>query len=165
MDYDFDSLESRRTYLSGTVPFPAPFPTVGTITFRQSTVSGDCRDDAVSKPVVVVEEPTRFDNKVVRTLLRQDVAALFMPDPAAGDDWPGVRGGMFVDFEKGTWYLGDNAISDIADRVGYQSFPGIVFVAAHAPVFARIDITLPAAESCLVDLPLQDAGCLGCNRR
>jgi hypothetical protein len=165
MGHDFDPLATRRMYLAGTVPFPAPFPTVGTVTNKNSKLVFPVLGE-VAKPTLIVEDPVRFDNKVVRTVFLKDVAALFVPEAAEDNCCTDPCGKASVNFEKGKWYLGEEVAGVGTDG---KPFPGIVFVVADASVLSRIDLTLPAAETCLIDLSalpvLLRCGCLCCPHR
>jgi hypothetical protein len=161
MGHDFDPLETRRMYLAGTVPFPTPFPTAGTVTIEDSKLSFQVLGE-VEKPTLIVEDPVRFDNKVVRTVFLKDVAAIFKPDAACDGELADPCSKTCVDFEKGQWFLADEV--DHARNSG-KPFPGIVFIAADASVLSRIDLTLSAEETSLLDLPspvLVRCGCLCC---
>lgn len=161
MSHDLDPLETRRMYLAGTVPFPTPFPTVGTVTIEDSKLSFQVLEE-VKTPTLIVEDPVRFDNKVVRTVFLKDAAAIFVPDAADDGEPSDPCSKTCVDFGKGKWFLGEEV--DRARNEG-KPFPGIVFVAADASILSRIDVTLPAEETILIDLPSLvqvRCGCLCC---
>jgi hypothetical protein len=153
MEYDLNPLETRRMHLAGTVPFPTPFPTVGTVWLK------------AGKSTLVIEDPVHFDNKVTKTVYLDNVAAIFAPDPSGGD-WSDPCGNKCIDFERGKWFFGKNIITGITSSISSESFPGIVFVAADAPVFSRVDLTLTAAKTSMLGLPMMlMCGCLCCPYR
>lgn len=158
MSLELDPLETRRMYLAGTVPFPTPFPTVGTVTINDSKLSFQVLGE-VEVPTLIVEDPVRFDNKVVRTVFLKDVAAIFRPQLPEDQGCTDPCGKKSVDFENGTWYLGKE-VEEVGKECG--AFPGIVFVAADASVLSRVDLTLTAAETCLLDLPSPAMLMCGC---
>ena len=76
---DLDCRQTRRLYLAGTVAFPTPFPSNGIISFESGNLKYAAGEPAKVKVWVVVQEYSHRDRTIIRAILQEDVAAIFIP--------------------------------------------------------------------------------------
>lgn len=158
---EFDGFHVRRYFLTGTVGFPTPFPTLGEIRRSKlippeagATWTGTPWCDEKAKDAVIVHQPADSQHKIYRVVLLDDVQAIFIPkdrDKETGDDDQPCAP---IDLEKGDW---------IVKPDGQRELPslGIVFVKETAPVFRRTESVESAVES--AERPLLADYRMGCS--
>jgi hypothetical protein len=154
---DLDARHTRGLFLAGTVAFPTPFPTTGTISLDVGHLTYSPGEAPKEKDLLTVYEYRR-DRSVVRTMLQEDVAAVFIPGV-----WDENKKKVFRisdeprldDLEKGEWFL-DTDVNPGAIRKRLYLKPeidisthnsrlrGIVFVAEDRPVKYTIEASQPA---------------------
>ena len=76
---DLDYRQTRRLYLAGTVAFPTPYPSSGIISFESGNLKYAAGEPAKVKAWVVVQEYSHRDRTIIRAILQEDVAAIFIP--------------------------------------------------------------------------------------
>lgn len=162
---DLDSRQTRRMFLVGTVAFPTPFPSVGTISFETGNMSYPTNESPMAKELVVVQEFSQHSRSMVRALLQQHVAAIFIPGFRDGQgEFRISREASVDDFEQGMWFVDfDVTAATIRARLNRSEqddfttrssiLRGIVFVAKNAPVLSIAEMTETAAATCDIDWP------------
>lgn len=151
---DLTTKQVRRYLLAGTVGFPTPFPSVGTISIEghRSPYPSGPRDETF----VVVQENRGICHALARMILKDQVRAIFVPGETRYDAQGNPTAFEFahtrapVDFDKGTWFVEQEidaatmakALSvneqRIADR-DTSPVRGIVFVDEHARVISFLE--------------------------
>ena len=134
----FDSRDQLRSFfLAGTVPIPSPFPSLGKISLelRAGDVKQEPGDLALDAVRIVHQQSPRV--LIARTVLLDDVQAVFIPDR------PGS-----VDLVLGTWCFRPDIrrrlIALVAENVKTK---GIVYVPEAARVYMEVGVGMTAAES------------------
>ena len=138
---DLDSRQTRRLYLAGTVAFPTPFPTAGSISIEDGSLfySGVPQGTAF----VVVQEESGRTRAAIRLVREDDVAAIFFPGV-----WVETEGKSVFrfakqadDLEQGEWFLNPEINADqISERFSINvrsrdsGARGIAFVPEHLPL-------------------------------
>lgn len=154
---NLDSRQTRRLFLAGTVALPTPFPTVGTIYFDKGSLTYSAANRSCDKELVVIEHCIDRKSMVTCTVLREHVAALFVPGTKSGDG-PFQNEAKYIDNdEEGEWFL-DSDISekairkrlDLAAEIDITSrkskLKGIVFVHEKQPVICNSEVITTAEE-------------------
>lgn len=102
---ELDARQTRSLFLAGTVAFPTPFPSSGTISFDVGRLTYSPCDRPMEKDLVISQE-YQIARTNVRLMLQDDVSAIFVP--GVRDE----RGAFQIsnepcveDFEKGEWFL------------------------------------------------------------
>lgn len=156
------SQQIRRYYLAGTVAFPTPYPSVGTISIETQKDVPYPNGTFPEHTFVVVKEQREPNYALVRAVLREEVGAVFVPGESIYDK-SGTEIGFEIaepqvplDFEKGKWFvtpeihagrmasalhLGDTSKIDDRDS---SIARGIVFVQEHARVLSMLEANQPA---------------------
>ena len=169
---DLDIRQTRRLYLAGTVPFPMPFPSTGTISIEDGSllIRSPVTQSARTTFVVVQDRPGG-EHSTLRVIRAEDVAAIFFPGAwDNGSDQSRAfrfeRGGRVEDLEQGEWFLNPEidakTISarlntDIARRD--SDARGVVFVPENRPVLSISEVTQTAGSTC--DMPAAYSDCEG----
>jgi hypothetical protein len=162
--------QTQRLLLAGTVGFPKPFPTIGSISIEKSKLiySSNCAEGAT---FVVVQE--RHKDGITRLILRQGVSAIFIPGTWVRLPKKKARVFRFSrrhavhNFERGEWFLGPE-ISAKAIRTRLEmptlridrrrnSARGIVFVQKDHPVLTITEKVQLAG--CVESYKTNQAGC------
>jgi hypothetical protein len=154
-----DSRQTRRTFLTGTVSFPVPFPSAGAISFEARDLTYSEGKNTKAKDLVVVQESCHNSLTMARAVLQKHVAAIFVP---------GIRGpnnrfqisqqSKLDDLEKGEWFVDSDVNTDtIRSRLNWSSeddittrgsvLRGIVFTRKDAPVRSVAEVTETAEAS------------------
>ena len=76
---DLDCRQTRRLYLAGTVAFPTPYPSSGIISLEAGNLKYAAGEPAKATAGVVVQEYSHRDRTIIRAILQDDVAAIFIP--------------------------------------------------------------------------------------
>jgi hypothetical protein len=111
MDFELDSKQTRRLFLAGTVAFPTPFPSLGTISVEKGRLRRSDEDNnAPDELFVVVQEKAGIDRAKVRVVRQEDVAAIFIPEMSDYADDPLTKcccdeEDLVRDLEQGIWIL------------------------------------------------------------
>jgi hypothetical protein len=142
MDLDFRQM--KRLYLAGTVAFPMPFPTVGTISIEEGKLAHSPHGKIETKLLVLVREELAPEHARTHVVLAEWVAAIFY---FTGE------GNRVDDLENGEWVLGppmkDNRASG---KVKGGVIPrdsdrrGIVFVQENRPVLTLDEVAQTASS-------------------
>jgi hypothetical protein len=173
---DLDFRQTRRLHLAGTVAFPTPYPSSGTISFESGNFKYTASEPAKVKALIVVQEFTHRDRTIVRAILQEDVAAVFIPGVRAADGKFQISNESVVDdLEAGEWFVGDEVNSaaiigrlklskanDITERD--SKLRGIVFVTRDASIMNIAEIATTAFASSELMWPAlmhTMAGCWG----
>lgn len=108
---DLDARQARNFFQAGTVTFPTPFPSTGTISLDVGkwTYSVGASKD---KDVILVQE-FRGNCTIVRLILRNDVSAIFIPGVKANGKFRISRKPYVANFDKGEWFLNDDIKEDV----------------------------------------------------
>jgi hypothetical protein len=143
--------------LAGTVAFPTPFPSAGTISLAVGHLTYSPCERPKDRELVIVQDQ-RDNRRVVRLMLQEDVSAVLV---AGTRDESGVfrisRKPRVDDLEQGEWFLdSDVNAGTIRERLNLQdaddiSTPnsilrGIVFVAEDRPIIHTTEIFQTAGE-------------------
>jgi hypothetical protein len=130
MDLEFP--QARRLYLAGSVAFPTPFPTVGTITTKLGDLSVSPAGKGEDALLVIVDDEPGLGDATTRVMLAAHVSAIFI--------YKG-EGNRVDDFENGEWILGSLIKADRKSEKprtdAARAHPrrrGIVFLPEHRPV-------------------------------
>ena len=127
----------RSFFLAGTVPIPSPFPALGKISLNLH--AGDVQQAPEELPLdaLVIEHQQSPRVTIARTVLIDDVQAVFLPgDPE--------------DFNLlgGTWYFQPEIkkclVAALSENVDAK---GIVHVPEGARVYMEVGVGMTAAES------------------
>src|SRR6185295_8121585 len=100
---DLDYRQMRRLSLAGTVAFPMPFPTVGTIAIEDGKLSNSPHGKIDTKLLVLVREELTPERARTHIILAEWVTAIFY---FTGE------GNQVDDFENGEWVLGSPMNAD-----------------------------------------------------
>ncbi len=154
-----DSRQTRRTFLTGTVSFPVPFPSAGAISFEACNLPYSEGKNTKAKDLVVVQESSHNSLTMARSVLQKHVAAIFVP---------GIRGpnnrfqisqqAKLDDLEKGEWFVDSDVNTDtIRTRLNWSSeddittrgsvLRGIVFTRKDTPVLSVAELRETAAAT------------------
>jgi hypothetical protein len=141
---DLDARQTRSFYLAGTVALPKPFPTLGTISFKSGQLTAAPGERPQDKNLVLVND-FQGNRTIVRLMLQEDVAAIFVPGERDG------RGAFqpsahVESIDKGEWFVGSDvnaatirARLNIAQQIDVASrnsvIKGIVFVGKDRRIF------------------------------
>ena len=182
-----NSALSRRLMLAGTVEFPTPYPTVGTISIETHQVHYPPDDRVEEEVFVVVQELQHLSESVTRVIAKEHVAAIVFVGGGGkkgakedkGNDENGfARCAESFDAETCIWFLKpDIDLKKIAKHLGIgaealagRDSParGIVFVPEFAPVLSMCESTQIAAEAAEAPHPRHrimycQCGCSCCN--
>ena len=172
---DLDPGQTRRLFLAGTVAFPTPFPSIGTIWFETGNLTYSAGESPKVKSWVIVQERSPRDRTMVRALLQQDVAAIFIPGLWEGDKFRISRALRVDDFEQGAWFVdSDVSAATIRARLNRSEeddlttpnsiLRGVAFVAKSAPVLSIAEVAETAAATCDIVWPslLRSTLVVGC---
>lgn len=157
----FDSRQSRRLLLAGTVALPKPFPCTAIVRLEKGSLTLACGEDPVEEWFVVIREPGDLSSATTRRVRASDVVALYFPGGAVGggDEKPAEATGTnencgcsVDDLDGGLWVLqADVHRKGVKSRLGVDlSDPkccvqAIVFVPKHAPVYTVTELAQTAA--------------------
>ncbi len=156
---DLDNRQTRRLFLAGTVAFPTPFPSVGTISFQSGNLSYSPGVQSNSKDVVVVQDQSDRDWTRIHSILREHVAAVFIPGTREHDGrFQIARDKSVDDDEKGEWFIDSDVSAEairarlrLTDEVDITSpdsiLRGIVFVVEFRPVVSNAEMIATAAAT------------------
>ena len=142
MDLDFRQM--RRLSLAGTVAFPMPFPTIGTISIEEGKLANSPHGKVETKLLVLVREELAPERARTHIILAEWVAAIFY--------FTG-NGNQVDDFENGEWVLGcpvdadkksDKAKTGVTHRDTGRR--GIAFVQEHRPVLTMDEVAQKACS-------------------
>ena len=162
----------RRLYLTGTVAFPMPFPSVGDISFERAEVDFSPGSRRTQHFVVVQEKPTH-NSDVERVIRIEDVSSLFFPVRYEQKDDSSPRlffsdSDRVEDFDRGEWFFGEDVrVARIASWLNVKEedlfseefkIRGIAFVPEDRPVISRTQVTEAAGATGAVR-----SGCDCCN--
>lgn len=154
---NLDSRQTRRLFLAGTVALPTPFPTVGTIYFDKGSLTYSSTNRSDDKDLVVIEHCIDRKNTVTCTVLREHVAALFVPGTRSDDGKFQNEAKNIDNDEDGEWFLDSDisekvirsrlALAANADLASRESkLRGIVFVQGKQPVICSAELITTAEE-------------------
>lgn len=189
MDLDFE--RTRRMFLAGTVAFPTPYPSVGTISFAAGNFEYSRREEPKTKGneaaktkgngaptprnlIVVSDYPySHCDPMLTRAVLQEDVAAIFIPGTwELEDEFRIARCAMADDLEAGEWFVDADVnaksvrtrLRPKRDKSATEDLPlsGIVFVAEGARVLNTAEIAATAQVSCELVWPSVTIGRASC---
>jgi hypothetical protein len=162
---DLDYRQTRRLYLAGTVAFPTPYPSSGIISFESGNLKYAANEPAKVKVWVVVQEYSHRDRTIIRAILQEDVAAIFIPGTwKSKGEFRISRKTVVDDLEAGEWFV-DSDVNSAAISARLElskgneitsrdsKLRGIVFVAEDARVLSIAEMTETAAATCDVDWP------------
>ena len=162
---DLDYRQTRRLYLAGTVAFPTPYPSSGIISFESGNLKYAAGEPAKAKVWVVVQEYSHRDRTIIRAILQEDVAAIFIPGTwKSNGKFRISRKKVVDDLEKGEWFV-DSDVNSAAisarlelsngDEITSRDskLRGIVFVAEKAPVLNISEMIETASATCDIDWP------------
>jgi hypothetical protein len=157
---DLDARQTRRLFLAGTVAFPTPFPSTGTISFEMGSLKYSRGAEPVATAFVIVQELSRGQRFMSRAIQLEDVSAIFIP---GAKDLAGkfqISSEKCVeDFERGEWLLKPDFKEEVIRRrldlakgdditTRDSVLRGVVFVAEAEPVLSVAEVTTTAAEAC-----------------
>ena len=154
---DLDYRQTRRLYLAGTVAFPIPYPSSGIISFESGNLKYAANEPAKVKVWVVVQEYSHRDRTIIRAILQEDVAAIFIPGTwKSKGEFRISRKTVVDDLEAGEWFV-DSDVNSAAISARLElskgneitsrdsKLRGIVFVAKDARVLSIAEMTETAA--------------------
>jgi hypothetical protein len=157
--------QTRRLYLAGTIAFPIPYPSSGIISFESGNLQYAANEPAKAKVWVVVQEYSHRDRTIIRAILQEDVAAIFIPGTwKSKSEFRISRKTVVDDLEKGEWFV-DSDVNSAAisarlelskgDEITNRDskLRGIVFVAKDTRVLSIAEMTETAAATCDSDWP------------
>ena len=151
----------RRLYLTGTVAFPMPFPSVGDISFERADIDFSPGSRRNQHFLVIQERPTH-DSEVERVIRMEDISAIFFPGHSERSDDGGSRfvlseSDRVENFDNGEWFFGEDVrVARIAgwlnvkeDDLFAEGFTirGMVFVPEDRPVTTRSEVTEAAGAT------------------
>jgi hypothetical protein len=142
---DLDYRQMRRLYLAGTVAFPMPFPTVGSISIEEGKLARSPQGSMENKLLVLVREELTPEHARTHIILAEWVSAIF---------YFTAKDNRVDDFENGKWELGPPANADKvsggkAKASGTRRETGrrgIVFVQEHRPVLTLDEVAQTAGS-------------------
>ena len=154
---DLDARQSRGLFLAGTVPFPTPFPSMGTIALDVGQFTYSQGQPPHAKDLVLVLE---FDGNrtVARIMLQDDVSAFFIPGfRDANGAFQISHAAQVGDLDEGEWFLnGDINAATVRQCLGLGQqddistrssiLRGIVFIAEDSPILRTTEIFCMAGE-------------------
>jgi len=135
----------RAFFLAGTVPIPSPFPAVGVILPELFSAKDGSKSKGFALGAVRVEYWQSPRVMIARTVLLEDIQALFLPEDKGG-----------VDLNRGHWefHPGIEQWLQPLARKNQEckdqekvTFEGIVFVRENAQVYMQVEVGMTAAES------------------
>lgn len=155
---DFDARQTRRFVLAGTVAFPKPYPSIGTISFEKGRFKYSPDHDPKHEDLVVVQERSRGSRLLIRIFLRRHLATIFVPGEKSGEDRFRISCKKWVnDSRNGEWFLESDINPDEvrkrldlgdADITSRESvLRGIVYVAESRPVLTVLEEATLAFDS------------------
>ena len=127
----------RAFFLADTVPIPSPFPALGRISFELH--AGEQRESAEKVALDTLRVEYRQSPRVMiaRTVLVEDVQAVFVPEDGGN-----------VDLLDGGWYFRPEIKSSLLACLSENlETTGIVYVRESAPVLMQVEVGMTAAES------------------
>jgi hypothetical protein len=162
---DLGSRQSRGLFLAGTVPFPAPYPSTGTIALDNGQLVYSQGQPAHATDLVLVLEFDRNET-IVRMMRQDDVSAIFIPGTRDAQGTFHISQAAHVgNVELGEWFLdGDVNAGEIRQRLNLNQeddistrnsiLRGIVFVAEDRPIMRITEVFyLAGADEELVKFP------------
>jgi hypothetical protein len=156
---DLDSRQTRRLFLAGTVAFPMPFPSIGTISIEDGDLLYSPGGQSQPTTFVVVREIPGSERATLRVMQAEDVAAIFFAggwetSPDGSRVFRFERGGRVEDFEQGEWFLNPEIdAKTIFDRLKIDvkqsdsDARGVVFVPEQRPVLTISEVTQTAGST------------------
>src|SRR5262245_33342988 len=160
MTLDLAYRQTRRLYLAGTVAFPIPFPSSGIISFESGNLKYAAEEPAKAKVWVVVQEYFHRDRTIIRAILQEDVAAIFIPGTRKSNGKFRIsREAVVDDLERGEWFV-DSEVNSAAITARLElpkghdinsrdsKLRGIVFVPEDAHVLNIGELNETASASC-----------------
>jgi hypothetical protein len=165
---DLDARQTRSVFLAGTVTFPRPFPSTGTISLLKGNWTYADGEERVEKDLLIVQE-FRCHRTVVHVMLQTDVSALFIPGVTRGGRFRISKKRRVDNFERGEWFLDtDVRVNKICDRLNLRDddfanrnsvLRGIVFVRRGSRIFRVTEVSTiagaydkPAKYDCTCEL-------------
>jgi hypothetical protein len=141
--------------LAGTVAFPKPFPSAGAFSVEDGPLSHTT--GARSTKFVVLQEKSRLEEETARSVLKEDVAAIFFPgvweDTDQGHVFRFAEQDRVHDLEKGEWFLNPEIDAETISRQlnidirrRDSRARGIIFVPESRPVLTNHEFTQPAGS-------------------
>jgi hypothetical protein len=152
---DLDARQARNFFLAGTVAFPTPFPSTGTISFPLGSVTYDTRGGEIEKRFVLIQEYRRR-RTIVRLMLQTDVSAIFVPGVWRGGRFRGSSKPRVDNFDRGEWFLDTDVEIDVirkrldlGDRdleTRNSNLRGIVFIPEDRRILRILEVAHTAGE-------------------
>jgi hypothetical protein len=152
---DLDAKQTRNLFLAGTVAFPKPFASSGTISLCVGDLTYSRSQAPQNKDLVIVQE-FNSNRTVVRLMLQRAVSALFVPGERNGGGVFQISNEPFIyDFDQGEWFLdSDVNAATIRARLNLQPHDdistrnsilrGMVFVGEDQPILHITEIAQTA---------------------
>jgi hypothetical protein len=160
---DLDAKQTRNFFLAGTVAFPKPFASSGTISLFVGGLTYSRGQAPQNKDLVLVQD-FNGNRTVVRLMLQRSVKALFVPgERNAGGVFQISYEPVVEDFDLGEWFL-DSDVNEATIRARLNLQPqddiatrnsilrGIVFVATDQPIVHITEVAQTAGD----DLEMPD---------
>ena len=158
VNVDFDARQTRRFVLAGTVAFPKPYPSIGTISFEKGSFRFSPDHDPKHEDLIVVQERSRGGRLLIRIFLRCHVAAIFVPGGRSCEGRFRISCKKWAsDPRKGEWFLESDVNLDAvrkrldlgdADIETRESvLRGIAYAAEHRPVLTVLEESTLAVGS------------------
>jgi hypothetical protein len=156
----FDSRQTRRLLLTGTVALPKPFPFSAVVRLEKGSLTLLCGEDPVEEWFVVIREPGDLSSATTRRVRASDVVALCFPGGAVADGQETAETqptdencDCSVDeLDQGLWVLRpDVDRKGVRRRLGVDiadpksCVQAIVFVPRNAPVYTVTELVQTAA--------------------